>query len=289
MLATMRSAYVPYYTEIVMSSPPMTNVIAITNQKGGVGKTTTCVNLAASLSALHYQILLVDLDPQANATSGSGVNPKNTATIHDAIMDPEMAKQAIQKTPYGYDILPSTRQLRSAEMQLLSRSENEKCLMHALHSINHSYDFILIDCPPAFNLLTINALYAAQNILIPVQCEYYALEGLTSLLHNMEQLKRKFNTPIGLLGVLRTMYDPRTRLTVAVSSQLADHFGKCLFHTAIPRNVRLAEAPSHGKPCLQYDPNCQGAQAYLALASELIRRKMPNRLVQHAAGSQEIT
>ena len=272
-----------------MSSLPRHDVVAITNQKGGVGKTTTCVNLAASLSALHLNVLLVDLDPQANATSGSGINPNNTATIHDAIMDADITKQAIQKTPYGYDILPSTRQLRSAEIQLLSRANKEKCLMHALTSIDSDYDFILIDCPPAFNLLTINALYAAQSILIPVQCEYYALEGLTSLLHNMEQLKRKFNTPINLLGVLRTMYDPRTRLTVAVSTQLADHFGACLFHTAIPRNVRLAEAPSHGKPCMHYDPNCQGAQAYLALASELIRRKTPHQLTQDAIDTKAMS
>jgi chromosome partitioning protein len=261
-----------------MSLPQNMEVIAITNQKGGVGKTTTCVNLAASLAALHRSVLLIDLDPQANATSGLGINASKQVTAHEAIMDPLMAKQSVQKTAYGFDLMPATRQLRAAEVQLFSRLEKEQCLLKALKALGQSYDYVLIDCPPAFNLLTINALYAAKSMLIPVQCEYYALEGLTSLLHNMEQLKRKFSTPIRLLGVLRTMYDPRTRLTVAVSSQLSDHFGACLFHTAIPRNIRLAEAPSHGKPSLQYDSSCQGTQAYLALASELIRRASPSKL-----------
>ncbi len=252
----------------------MAKIIAIANQKGGVGKTTTAINLSASLAANHKQVLLIDLDPQGNATMGCGVD-KNALvhTTNDVLLRDCLAEQACLSTSCGFDLLPANGDLTVAEVSLMERNHRETFLFKALQPLQSTYDYILIDCPPALNTLTINALVAADSVLIPMQCEYYALEGLAALLQTVEQVQRSVNSRLCLEGVLRTMYDARNRLCSDVSKQLLEHFNSKVYRTVIPRNVRLAEAPSHGLPALQYDKSSPGAAAYMVLASELINKQ----------------
>ncbi len=253
----------------------MGRIVAIANQKGGVGKTTTCVNLAASLAATRRSVLLVDLDAQGNATMGCGVD-KNTLeqSVCDVLLEGVPASEVIQPAlDNGFALLPSNQELTLAEVELLNEPEREYRLARALRPVVDRYDYILVDCPPALNILTVNALTAADGALIPMQCEYYALEGLTALLGTIEQIRGGANRKLVLYGILRTMFDPRNNLATEVSGQLTQHFGERVFQTVIPRTIRLAEAPSFGKPALYHDKYCRGALAYLALAGEINRRE----------------
>ena len=253
----------------------MGKVLAITNQKGGVGKTTTCVNLAASLAATQRRVLMVDLDPQANATMGSGVDKRTLkASVCDVLLGDSSAAETIVSVPFGgFALLPSSDDLTTAEVALLNQDAREFRLREALATVVGLYDFVLIDCPPSINMLTVNALTAAAGVLIPLQCEYYALEGLTALLRTVEQVKATVNPNLEIYGILRTMFDPRNNLANEVSAQLLEHFGDAVYRTVIPRNVRLAEAPSFGKPAIYHDKYSRGALAYLALAGEINRRE----------------
>ncbi|MDX1457276.1 MAG: ParA family protein [Marinobacter sp.] len=252
----------------------MARVIAVTNQKGGVGKTTTCVNLAASLSATKRRVLLVDMDPQGNATMGSGVD-KNALSLsgYDLLTKRASAAEVIVTVESaGYNLLGTNGDLTAAEVELMNEIGREHRLRLALNTVRENYDYILIDCPPSLNLLTVNALSAADSVLIPMQCEYYALEGLAALMNTVEQIQETVNPNLQVEGILRTMYDPRNSLTLDVSGQLNEYFGDKVYRAVIPRNVRLAEAPSYGLPALKYDRASKGAIAYLALAGEMVRR-----------------
>ncbi|MDM7857524.1 ParA family protein [Thiopseudomonas acetoxidans] len=252
----------------------MGKVLAVANQKGGVGKTTTCINLAASLVATKRHVLVIDLDPQGNATTGSGIDKHELEySVLDVLTGQADLVDVIQISEHGgYQVLPSNRDLTAAEVVLLELENREKRLLHALQPVRDNYDYILIDCPPSLNMLTVNALVAADAVLIPMQCEYYALEGLTDLIGSIQRITANLNADLEIEGILRTMYDPRLSLTMDVSEQLKQHFGQKLFDTVIPRNVRLAESPSYGMPVLAYDKQSKGALAHLALAGELARR-----------------
>jgi chromosome partitioning protein len=264
----------------------MKRVMAVANQKGGVGKTTTSVNLAASLAATRRSVLLLDLDPQGNATMGCGIDKAQVPrTACEVLLGECDLASAIVPIEIGkFSLLPANQDLTAAEVRLLTTTESrETRLRSALAPLRDSFDVIVIDCPPALNMLTVNSLVAADSVLIPMQCEYYALEGLSALLGTIEQIRAAANASLEIEGILRTMYDPRNNLASEVSAQLIMHFGDKVFRTIIPRNIRLAEAPSFGKPVLFHDKDSRGALAYLALAGEMIRREEEDERVQTAA------
>lgn len=252
----------------------MGKILAVTNQKGGVGKTTTGINLAASLARADRRALLVDLDPQGNATVGSGVSKEgNDPSIYHVLIGRVDIDAAIVPANDGYDLIPANGDLAGAQVELIDEIGRELRLRTALEKIKNRYDYVLIDCPPSLNLLTVNALVAADAVMIPMQCEYFALEGLTALVNTIRKVRETLNPKLKIEGLLRTMFDRRNTLSNEVSAQLQKHFGDKLYDTIIPRNVRLAEAPSYGKAALNYDPGSKGARAYLALAGEIIRRE----------------
>lgn len=252
----------------------MARIIAIANQKGGVGKTTTCVNLAAALADMNYQTLMVDLDPQGNASVGCGIDVRSLeiSALEVLLTECDITDAVVHSEKLAMDILPSNADLTAAEISLLQIDGREFRLKEALEKVAHRYTWIIIDCPPSLNMLTLNALTAANSVLIPMQCEYYALEGMASLLETIEQVRNSVNPALDIEGILRTMYDSRNNLSGAVSEQLIEHFGDQVYRTLIPRNVAVAEAPSYGLPVLRYAPASKGALAYLGLAGELLRR-----------------
>ena len=253
----------------------MARIIAVVNQKGGVGKTTTSVNLAASLAEQGKRVLLVDLDPQGNATTGSGVDKKTIErTVYQVLLGlGEVASIRTTSESGKYDLLPANRELAGAEVELVELPNREGRLKAALAVVEGDYDFVLLDCPPSLSLLTINGLVAAREVLIPMQCEYYALEGLSDLVGTIKRVRSNLNPVLEIGGLLRTMFDPRNTLSQQVSAQLEQHFGDKVFKTLVPRNVRLAEAPSYGMPAVVWDRTSKGAQAYLALAAEILARE----------------
>jgi|TARA_B110001454_G_scaffold45114_1_gene44181 chromosome partitioning protein len=252
----------------------MSKILVVANQKGGVGKTTTAVNLSASLAATKRKVLMVDLDPQGNATMGCGIDKHDLEqSLYEVLTGNCDIKEAIVSAEAaGFDVLPTNSDLTAAEVELMDLPNRETRLRSALQQVSANYDYIIIDCPPSLSMLTVNAMVAAHGVLIPMQCEYYALEGLSALMRTIEKIKSNLNPELEIEGILRTMYDPRNSLTTDVSTQLITHFGDKVYSTVIPRNVRLAEAPSYGLPALSYDKNSRGAVAYLALAGEMNRR-----------------
>jgi chromosome partitioning protein len=255
----------------------MTRILAIANQKGGVGKTTTTVNLAASLAATKQRVLLIDLDPQGNATMGSGVDKRDLhSSVYDVLLGSKTIAEVCKTTGAGqFDVLPANRDLAGAEIELVGLPNREMQLRNAVAVVAENYDYILIDCPPALNLLTLNGLCAAKTVMIPMQCEYYALEGLSDLVNTIRKVRANLNPDLEIEGLLRTMFDPRNALAQQVSDQLQQHFGDKVYRTVIPRNIRLAEAPSYGVPVLYHDKASKGALAYLALAVEMLKNQTP--------------
>ncbi|MEW6689317.1 MAG: ParA family protein [Pseudomonadota bacterium] len=250
----------------------MARVLAVANQKGGVGKTTTSVNLAAGLAQAGRRVLLVDLDPQGNATMGSGVDKRKLArTVYHVLLGLGEAAQIRVRAESGYDLLPANRELAGAEVELVELPNREQRLRAALERLAGEYDYVLIDCPPSLSLLTVNAFAAAEQVLIPMQCEYYALEGLSDLVDTIRRVRAKLNPRLEIAGLLRTMFDPRNTLAHQVSQQLEEHFGSKVYRTLVPRNVRLAEAPSYGVPAVLWDRASKGAQAYVALTEEILK------------------
>ena len=252
----------------------MAKIFCIANQKGGVGKTTTSVNLAAGLSQLGQRVLMVDLDPQGNATMGSGVDKRKLdMTVYDVLLEAASIVDArVRSEKCGYDVLGANRELSGAEIELVTLERREKRLKQALAKVDKDYDFILIDCPPSLSMLTLNGLCAAHGVIVPMQCEYFALEGVTDLVNTIKQVHANLNKDLQIIGLLRVMFDPRITLQQQVSEQLKGHFGDKVFNTVIPRNVRLAEAPSYGLPGVIFDPSSKGAQAFVAFAQEMVGR-----------------
>jgi chromosome partitioning protein len=252
----------------------MARIFCVANQKGGVGKTTTTVNLAAGLAQLGQRVLAVDLDPQGNATMGSGVDKRSlTLSVYDVLLESATVAEARQRSPRGgFDLLGANRELAGAEVELVSLERRDKRLKTALAAVDAEYDFVLIDCPPSLSLLTLNGLCSAHGVIVPMQCEYFALEGLSDLVNTIKQVHANLNRDLQIIGLLRVMFDPRITLQQQVSEQLKSHFGSKVFDTVIPRNVRLAEAPSYGLPGVVFDPGSKGAQGFVAFAKEMVER-----------------
>ena len=270
-----------------VTTPRRPRVIALANQKGGVGKTTTAVNLSACLAELGQRVLLIDLDPQGNATTGCGVVKRVALpTVYQILIGRSTIADTRLVTEFGFDVLPANRELAGAEIDLIDIAQREYRLRDALVGLRGEYDFVLLDCPPALNMLTVNGLVAADAVMIPMQCEYYALEGLTDLVATLKKVRGNLNPVLEIEGLLRTMFDPRSTLTQQVSRELEGHFGAKVYRTIIPRNVRLAEAPSYGKPVIAFDRSSKGAQAYLLLAEEILERRASAR--GHGASSGEL-
>jgi chromosome partitioning protein len=252
----------------------MARILCIANQKGGVGKTTTAVNLAAGLAQLGQRVLVTDLDPQGNATMGSGVDKRSlTLSVYDVLLESASISEARQRSPRGgFDVLGANRELAGAEVELVGLERRDKRLKAAIGAVDAEYDFVLIDCPPSLSLLTLNGLCSAHGVVVPMQCEYFALEGLSDLVNTIKQVHANLNRDLQIIGLLRVMFDPRITLQQQVSEQLKAHFGNKVFDTVIPRNVRLAEAPSYGLPGVVFDPGSKGAQAFVAFAREMVER-----------------
>ena len=252
----------------------MAKIFCIANQKGGVGKTTTTVNLSAGLAAIGQRVLMVDLDPQGNATMGSGVDKRSLAlSVYDVLLESaSIAEARVRAEKCGYDVLAANRELAGAEVEMVSLERRERRLKQALAAVQSEYDFVLIDCPPSLSLLTLNGLCSAHGVIVPMQCEYFALEGLTDLVNTIKQVHANLNPDLQIIGLLRVMFDPRITLQQQVSDQLKGHFGDKVFDSVIPRNVRLAEAPSYGLPGVVFDPQAKGSLAFVAFAQEMVQR-----------------